>query len=275
MPPPYVFDESSEAERDPWQALPAVPTTLPGQAKKVQPPVHGTPTLLVELGIAGADHSGTPRKTVVTPEDESARSGTERSVAERHVECPLCFEPLHSGPVGVLVDSEGARVTLPDCSLERPSQNPHRNVHPPHKCEVFPLYCKSNCNLTLGFPAYVLFCCYSGLGEPHCRPIAAHASASHTCCFNPSQTYVIVQHILCASQHVPVYIVYGSMVCVFMCTYVMHAASFSLACISLPEFLVSRAAYVVPYPVHSAPLTPTRRTLLMSHHEEAIFRGVT
>ena len=32
-------------------------------------------------------------------------------VAEEHAECPICFEPLHSAPVGVFVDGQGHRVS--------------------------------------------------------------------------------------------------------------------------------------------------------------------
>lgn len=31
-------------------------------------------------------------------------------VAERYAECPLCFKPLHLGPVGVFLDASGKRV---------------------------------------------------------------------------------------------------------------------------------------------------------------------
>lgn len=34
-----------------------------------------------------------------------------RSAAERHAECPICFEPLHKAPVGVFLDHEGKRVS--------------------------------------------------------------------------------------------------------------------------------------------------------------------
>lgn len=36
----------------------------------------------------------------------------EAIVAAQHAECPICFEPLHSAPVGVFVDAGGKRVSM-------------------------------------------------------------------------------------------------------------------------------------------------------------------
>jgi len=53
------------------------------------------------------------------PVDEAPREGTRTaftavrsSVAAVHAECPISFNPLHKGPVGVFVNREGRRVRL-------------------------------------------------------------------------------------------------------------------------------------------------------------------
>ena len=54
-----------------------------------------------------------PQQRAPTPSPgASMRSDPgDRSAAERHAECPICFEPLHKAPVGVFLDASGKRVS--------------------------------------------------------------------------------------------------------------------------------------------------------------------
>ncbi|KAL1503392.1 hypothetical protein AB1Y20_011450 [Prymnesium parvum] len=51
-------------------------------------------------------------------EERPATPPADRTSAERHAECPICFAPLHSAPVGIFLDAAGKRVSQHFFNLE-------------------------------------------------------------------------------------------------------------------------------------------------------------
>lgn len=81
-----------------------IPRSTPSPATPPPaPPISGQVPMGLPLTESSRNLLGAPTRTAYT--------APQSTVAVKHAECPISFEPLHSGPVGVFLDSAGRRVS--------------------------------------------------------------------------------------------------------------------------------------------------------------------